>query len=170
MESSSLDFKSSLTQNKFKLLNHNQVEHLGYDELFSKKRVIVFSLTFLYSPSSFNHVASYGKEFPGIDAIYCINSHDPFIIPYIDVVSKNIIGIFDVSGDFVKVLADKCNLYVTSETLKYWQFVTILNDGNLEKIWSNPIKDNMSRKILCNAKYQYRKLNSEIVESYLGPQ
>ena len=54
-----------------------------------------------------------------------------------------------------------------NELFRLWQYVIIINNGIPEKLFNNPLVDNMSLKMYCNPKYQYFNLGPERVIKYL---
>lgn len=145
----------------------------GYDDLFADQRVIVFSITNYRTICSVNQLEGFVnlhawfKEH-GIDGIYVIDSTDWLIGPWLDKRSTDIIGLPDRDMQFVKMLADHCEYEKeTFDLARFWQYVTIINNGEPEKIWHNPFKADAPLVILKDKTYRYRKLSADVVQEYL---
>lgn len=145
----------------------------GYDDLFANQRTIVFSITNLRTACSVKQIRGFMDNYNkfkelGISKICVIDSTDWLIGPYTDKRSQDLIGLPDRDMLFVKSLAEHC-LYQkeTFDLARFWQYVTIINNGNLEKIWHNPFKEDAQLLILKDKNYRYRKISADVALKYL---
>lgn len=145
----------------------------GYDDLFANQRVVVFSLTNFRTVSSGNQLHSYIDKYSqfkelGIDDIYVIDSTDWLIGPYLDKKTKELKALPDRDMLFVQALADHVNYQKeTFDLARYWQYVVVINQGEVEKLWHNPFTANAPLSILKDPAFRYRKLSSSVVLEYL---
>lgn len=145
----------------------------GYEDLFSNRRVIVFSLTNYRTLCSVEQLEGYANRYSwfkenGIDDIYVIDSSDWLVGPWLDKRKTEIKGLPDRDMSFVRAIADHHNYKKeTLELARHWQYVAIINDGEPEKFWHNPFKSDAPLVILKDKKYRYRKLSADVVQSYL---
>lgn len=112
-------------------------------DLFSGKRVVVFSLPGAFTPTcSSNHLPRYDElyeEFKaaGIDEIMCVSVNDAFVMFQWGrhVGNKNIYLLPDGSGEFTRkmgMLVDKSNL---GFGMRSWRYSMLVNDGNIEQMF-----------------------------------
>ena len=166
-------FQQQLKQLTFKTFYHNQTQTFGYDDLFADRRVIVFSLTQIRTTCSMNQLKSYIDNHDklinhDIDSVYAIDSTDWLIGPQIDKRTDKIKGLPDRDMKFVEALARHYDYQKsTTDLARFWQYVVILNNGEPEKLWHNPFKENASLVVLKDQKYRYRKLSPDAVVEYL---
>jgi peroxiredoxin len=163
-----VDFQQNLKTVKFKGL-HNCND---YAELFADRRTVVFSLPRPANVNSWDQLKRFNDAYTelhsvGIDQI-CTVSNTPFIIPYVEIHGPKIIPIVDVDSQFTELV----KYYAGSsrdlkELATLWQYVIVLNNGVPEKLFNNPLVDNMSLKMYCNPKYQYFRLGPDRVIKYL---
>ncbi|MBK46263.1 MAG: peroxiredoxin [Gammaproteobacteria bacterium] len=138
-------------------------------ELFSNKRVIVFSLPGAFTPTcstyqlpGFDEKFSVFKE-KGIDDIFVISVNDAFVMNAwaIDCNIKNIKTIPDGNAEFTVAMG----MNVAKNNLGFgqrsWRYAAIINDGVVEKIFEEPGKsDNFGED-------PYGETSPENVLSYL---
>jgi peroxiredoxin len=166
MESSSLN---NLTTIKFKSLHKQEI---GYAELFSGYRTLIFSIPKPIVQTAFWHFKSFAIkvnaiEQLGVDKVCCV-SFEPWIVPYVEIHSTGIIPLHDYSTNFVSYLKEYTNSDVTLKTLyTHWQYVVIVDNGKVEKLFSNPVKDNMPLKIHNDPRYKFRNLDTDTIIRYL---
>jgi peroxiredoxin len=171
MESSSLNL-NNLT---FTTWKNNRVETPGYFDIFSKRRVVVVCLTNLAgSTSTIQQLVEFTNSYEqikqlGIDEVYCLSSMDFTIAPWANRQSTKITGLADKSKEFLKLVATHCNQTVDLPTLaQYWQYIAVIDDGKIEKVLYNHIKQDLKLKVLKNDKYQYHGLGVDSVTKYLS--
>ncbi len=104
----------------------------------------------------------------GIDDVYAVNSDSAFICPYIERISQQIKPLFDQSQQFVSCVAQSQDIERSIKDLsQLWQYQVIVNNGEIECFWHNPIKTNMSWKVIKNHRYRCHGLGPEPVLKYL---
>ncbi len=166
-------FQQQLKQLIFKTFYHNQIQTFDYDDLFANQRVIVFSLTQRGTTCSIEQLKSYINTHDkliehNINNIYAIDSTDWLIGPQIDKRTDKIKGLPDRDMKFVESLAQHYDYQKSiTDLARFWQYVVILNNGEPEKLWHNPFKENAPLAILKDRAYRYRKLSAEGVLKYL---
>jgi peroxiredoxin len=166
-------FQQELNQLTFKTFYHNQIATFDYDDLFTNRRVIVFSLTQWRTTCSWDQTQGYIDNYDtfiknNIDDVYAVDSTDPLMTAWLDKKTKKIKGLPDRDMKFVKALADHYNYQKeTFDLARYWQYVVILNNGEPERIWHNPFKEDAPLYILKNQQHRYRKLSADVVLKYV---
>jgi peroxiredoxin len=159
----------NLTTVKFKSLHKQEI---GYAELFSGCRTIIFSIPKPIDQHNFWQLKSFAEKSNAIkelkiDKLCCV-SFEPWIVPYVETHSTGVIPLHDYSTNFVSYLKEYANSTVTLKTLyTHWQYVVIIDDGQVEKLFSNPVKDNMPLKIYHNFKYKFHNLDITRIMEYL---
>jgi peroxiredoxin len=173
MESSNLNFQSQLKNINFKTRFCSQMVTSDYNDLFANRRVVVFSISRMFTPESYHQIKIFNEAYSkilehGIDNVYSINSFERIYPAWSEYQSENIIGLSDIDCNFVKPLAE---IYQPNDNLselsKYWQYIVILNNGTIEKIWKVPFKSGVSLRIRKHHKFQYLTLRPETVLDYL---
>jgi peroxiredoxin len=166
-------FQQQLKQLTFKTFYHNRTETFDYDNLFSARRVIVFSITQMRTICSAKHIQSYIDNYDyflknGIDDVYVVDSTDRLVGPHMDKKTSTIKGLFDDNMRFVELLGTHYDYQkLTVDLARFWQYVIIINDGEPEKFWNNPFKEDSQLVILKDPAYRYRKLSAGVVLKYL---
>lgn len=119
------------------------------DELFSGKKVVVFSLPGAFTPTCssthlprYNELANAFKE-NGVDSILCVSVNDTFVMNAwaADEESDNIVMIPDGNGEFTEgmgMLVEKNNLGFGKRS---WRYSMLVNDGVIEKMFIEPEKE-----------------------------
>jgi thioredoxin-dependent peroxiredoxin len=116
------------------------------EEIFSGKRVVVFSLPGAFTPTcSSTHLPRYEElydEFKslGIDEIYCISVNDAFVMFQWgkNMGAEKVRLLPDGNGEFTRkmgMLVDKSNL---GFGLRSWRYSMVVNDGAIEKVFAEP--------------------------------
>jgi len=145
----------------------------GYDNLFAYRRVIVFSLPQFFTLCAGRQLRSYKDQYEqlrahGIDDVCAIDSTNWLIGPHIDKRSDTIKGLPDRGMKFIEALAAHYNYQKpVTELARLWQYVVLINNGEPEKIWSNPFKENIPLSVLKDPQYRFRKLSADIILKYL---
>lgn len=168
-----IDFQNHLKQIAFTTFHQRQLETFAFDDLFNDRRVIVFSITQIYTRTSLARLESFDSAVEsfksyGIDNIYAIDSTDWTIGPWVDRRAKNVIGLPDRDMKFVEYVADYAKVSKTiNELAQMWQYTIIVNNGIPEKIWHNPFKSDMALTLIKDPRYRYRGVGVDHVEKYL---
>lgn len=166
------DFQKTLQSITFKTFHQNQLITLGFDDLFKNKRVVVFSTTRTGPPSN-RHLSQFNAAqselaVRNIDATYAINSTEWIIGPWVEKHYHSLIGLPDRDYKFVEALAKHCNLNKPIEAAaRHWEYILIIKNGDIEKIWKNLFITNMPILITTTNKFAYHNLSVDRVISYL---
>jgi peroxiredoxin len=115
-------------------------------DIFSNKRVAVFSLPGAFTPTcSTYQVPGFEESYDeikslGVDEVYVVSVNDSFVMnAWIDFMNiKNIKPIPDGSGEFTRqmgMLVDKDNL---GFGMRSWRYAMIVNDGIVEAWFEEP--------------------------------
>ncbi|MEO0374658.1 MAG: peroxiredoxin [Cyanobacteria bacterium P01_A01_bin.17] len=116
---------------------------LTTDDIFSGKRVVVFSLPGAFTPTcSASHLPRYEElydEFKslGIDAVVCVSVNDAFVMYQWGKHqgAKNVFLLPDGNGDFTR----KMGMLVSKDNLGFgmrsWRYSMVVADGNIEKVF-----------------------------------
>jgi peroxiredoxin len=122
------------------------------DELFSNKRVVLFSLPGAFTPTcSGEELPSYDREFEnfkakGIDDVYCISVNDAFVMNAWarDLEIKNVKMIPDGCGTFTRNMGMLVNKPAQGFGMRSWRYAAIINNGEVEKMFEEPGFNNYS--------------------------
>ena len=122
------------------------------DELFSGKRVVIFSLPGAFTPTcSGEELPSYDREFKnflkmGIDDVYCVSVNDAFVMNAWarDLEIKNVKMIPDGCGTFTSNMGMLVAKPAQGFGMRSWRYAAIINNGNIEKIFEEPGFNNFS--------------------------
>ena len=121
------------------------------EEIFSGKKVVVFSLPGAFTPTcSSNHLPRYEElydEFKaqGVDEIVCVSVNDAFVMFQWgkQIGAKNVRLLPDGNGEFTRrmgMLVDKSNLGFGQRS---WRYSMLVDDSKIDKIFIEPdIADN----------------------------
>ena len=116
------------------------------EELFSGKRVVLFSLPGAFTPTcSSTHLPRYEELYEeikaqGIDEIICISVNDAFVM-FQWGKAQGVEKVFllpDGNGEFTRkmgMLVDKANL---GFGMRSWRYSAVINDGEIEKMFVEP--------------------------------
>ena len=126
--------------------NGDDWQHVTSDELFSGKRVIVFSLPGAFTPTcSSRHLPRYNElaesfKQKGIDGIVCMSVNDGFVMEawQQDQDAEHIRVIPDGNGEFTEgmgMLVDKSDIGFGKRS---WRYSMLVNDGVVEKMFIEP--------------------------------
>ena len=130
----------------FKTRNDGQWADVSTDELFSGRRVVVFSLPGAFTPTcSSTHVPRFNELAPvfkenGIDEIICISVNDPFVMNEWQAAQRaeRIRFIPDGTGAFTEgmgMLVNKDNL---GFGMRSWRYSMLVEDGIIKKMFIEP--------------------------------
>jgi peroxiredoxin len=115
-------------------------------DIFSGRRVVVFSLPGAFTPTcSSTHLPRYEELYEeiaeqGIDDIYCLSVNDAFVMFQWSkhIGADKVKMLPDGNADFTRqmgMLVDKSNL---GFGLRSWRYAMVVNDGEVEKIFIEP--------------------------------
>ena len=115
-------------------------------ELFTSKRVIIFSLPGAFTPTcSGEQLPAYDEAYDkfkalGVDDVYCISVNDSYVMnawaEHMKI--KNVKMIPDGSGNFTRfmgMLVGKNHLGFGNRS---WRYMAIINDNTIERWWQEP--------------------------------
>ncbi len=137
-------FKTRVRNDALGGSNPFEWKDLTSDEIFSGKKVVVFSLPGAFTPTcSTSHLPRYeelSEKFSelGVDQIVCISVNDAFVM-YQWGLSQKAEKVFllpDGNGEFSRkmgMLVDKSNL---GFGMRSWRYSMVVNDGVIEKVFS----------------------------------
>ena len=142
----SVTFKTRVRDESVPGPNPFRWQDLSSDDIFSGKKVVVFSLPGAFTPTcSSNHLPRYEElheEFRshGVDQIICISVNDAFVMFQWgkQVGARNVFLLPDGNGEFTRkmgMLVDKSNL---GFGLRSWRYSMLVDDGRIEKIFVEP--------------------------------
>ena len=119
------------------------------EEMFSNKRVLIFSLPGAFTPTcTSRQLPGFDALFPdlqnlGIDEIYCISVNDSFVMnawsQKLNV--QNIKLVPDGTGEFTKKMGMLVNKDHLGFGMRSWRYAVIANDMNIEKLFVEPGKN-----------------------------
>mmetsp|Transcript_6014 Transcript_6014/g.14608 ORF Transcript_6014/g.14608 Transcript_6014/m.14608 type:complete len:241 (+) Transcript_6014:70-792(+) len=137
-------FKTRVRDETVEGSNPFRWQDLSSSEIFSGKKVVLFSLPGAFTPTcSSNHLPRYEElyeEFKslGVDSIVCLSVNDAFVMFKWgkDQGAKNVFLLPDGNGEFSRkmgMLVEKANL---GFGYRSWRYSMLVNDGKIEKIFS----------------------------------
>lgn len=116
------------------------------DEIFSGRRVVVFSLPGAFTPTcSSTHLPGYEDNYErilktGVDEVYCLSVNDAFVM-YQWAQQQGIEKVQmlpDGNGEFTRkmgMLVEKSNL---GFGMRSWRYSMVVDDGKIEKLFAEP--------------------------------
>lgn len=139
----------SVPEVTFKVQENNQWKQMTTKDIFSGKKVVLFSLPGAYTPTcSSTHLPRYNELAPvfkkhGIDDIYCLSVNDTFVMNEWakDQFAGHIKMIPDGNGEFSEkmgMLVDKANLGFGKRS---WRYSMYVEDGVIKKMFIEPEKE-----------------------------
>jgi peroxiredoxin len=166
-----MTFQQQLELCTFKSYYANSVQTLDYSKLFANKRTLVFSVP---APlPSIKHFLNFEDCYQqlidrGVSRIVCVSSDYILIGPWADKQSDRIRGLADNSRKFVIALAEHYQLDKPVDHLaRFWQYTVLINNGEPEQLWQNPIKTDTAWKIIKHPKFRYHGIGPDKVIEYL---
>ena len=166
-----MSFSNQLKSISFKTFQDKQFKIYGFDELFAHSRTLVVSIPVIFpSPT---YLLQFDKNHQllldaGISKIICVSSNTSLIGPWAEKHSQLILGVYDFEQSFVSLLAQ---YYQTKKPIdhlvRFWQYNCIVNNGEPEQLWQNPVKVNTPWWIVKNPDFIYRSLGPIPVLEYL---
>jgi thioredoxin-dependent peroxiredoxin len=149
-----------------------QWQDLKTHDIFSEKKIIIFSLPGAFTPTcSSTHLPGYEENYQkfldlGVDEIYCLSVNDAFVMnawAKIQDVEK-VKMLPDGNGDFTKGM----NMLVKKENLGFgdrsWRYSMLVNNGEIKKMFIEEGKsDNFSEDpfLVSDAGTMLKYLESE---------
>ncbi|MEE9354885.1 MAG: peroxiredoxin [Methylococcaceae bacterium] len=123
-------------------------QDVSTNEIFKGKKIVVFALPGAFTPTcSSTHLPGFEAKYQqlielGVDEVYCLSVNDAFTMfqwaKNLDV--KQVKMLPDGNGEFTTgmgMLVSKENLGFGSRS---WRYAMVVNDGNIEKLFSEPGK------------------------------
>lgn len=165
-------FSHKLKQITFKTFYRNQLVTFDYDNLFSNRRVLIFSISNTHTKCTASHIQSFESTYQrflslGLDNVYAIDPVDWLVGPMMDKRNPEICGLPDRNFEFGQLVADLVGRTENVQDLyPWWQYVIIVTNGEPEKCWSSPFKKNVSLSIQKRF-LRYHGLNIDNIEKYL---
>ena len=123
-------------------------ENLTTADIFTGKRVVVFSLPGAFTPtcSSFQlpgYEAFYDMiREQGVDEVYCLSVNDSFVMNawFKDQGITNVKPIPDGSGEFTYAMGMSVNKANLGFGFRSWRYAMVVNDGEIEMLFEEPGK------------------------------
>jgi thioredoxin-dependent peroxiredoxin len=116
------------------------------EEVFSGKRIVIFSLPGAFTPTcSSTHLPRYEELYEeikgqGVDEIYCVSVNDAFVMFQWgkNMGAEKVKLLPDGNGEFTRkmgMLVEKSNL---GFGMRSWRYSMVVNDGTVEKVFAEP--------------------------------
>lgn len=116
------------------------------EEIFSGKRVVVFSLPGAFTPTcSSTHLPRYEELYEeikaqGVDDVYCLSVNDAFVMFQWgkNLGADKVKLLPDGNGEFTRkmgMLVEKSNL---GFGMRSWRYSMVVKDGTVEKVFAEP--------------------------------
>ncbi len=142
-------FKTRVRDESVEGPNPYRWQDISSNDIFSGKKVVVFSLPGAFTPTcSSNHLPRYEELFEdfkaqGVDEIYCLSVNDAFVMFQWakQIGAKEVKMLPDGNGEFTRkmgMLVDKSNL---GFGLRSWRYSMLVDDGKIEKMFIEPDLD-----------------------------
>ena len=143
------------------------------NELFSDKKVVLFSLPGAFTPTcSGEQLPSYDKHYDkfkelGMDEVYCISVNDAFVMNAWarDLKIKNVKMIPDGDGAFTRSLGMLVNKPAQGFGLRSWRYSAFIDNKEIKQMFVEPGLNNLS-----NDDDPYEVSDPETMLRYLGGQ
>ena len=121
-------------------------------ELFSDKKVVIFSLPGAFTPTcSGEQLPTYDEMYSqfkdkGIDDVYCVSVNDAFVMNAWarDLGIKNVKMIPDGDGTFTRSMGMLVNKPKQGFGMRSWRYAAIVNDGTIENMFIEPGQNDFS--------------------------
>ena len=121
-------------------------------ELFSGKKVLLFSLPGAFTPTcSGEELPTYDEMYSqfkdkGIDDVYCISVNDAFVMNAWarDLGIKNVKMIPDGDGTFTRSMGMLVNKPKQGFGMRSWRYAAIVNNGTIENMFIEPGQNDFS--------------------------
>jgi peroxiredoxin len=166
-----MTFQQQLHSIQFKSFYNNQLQMLGYSDIFENSRTLIFSVP---APiPSIKHFMRFDNNLQtltnlGITKVVCISSDYILIGPWAEKQSSIIRGLSDTNREFVSALAEYYKINKPVDHLsRFWQYTVIVNNGEPEHLWQNPIKVDTAWNIIKHPKFRYHGCGIKKVIEYL---
>jgi peroxiredoxin len=160
---------NSLYYVKLKSLHGREIDGA---EFFCDRRIVIFSTPVVANENSWRQIKQYEADYDtfvelGIDGVYCISS-SAWVVPFVTAHADSIVPLHDATNGFLSSMKE----YVQSTNdinilANRWQYVVVVDNGGMEKLFSNPTKEIMTMKLYFDRRYQYRGLDAKKVIDYL---
>ena len=121
-------------------------QDVSTEEVFSGKRIVVFSLPGAFTPTcSSTHLPRYEELYEeiksqGVDDIYCLSVNDAFVMFQWgkNLGADKVKLLPDGNGEFTRkmgMLVEKSNL---GFGMRSWRYSMVVKDGTVEKVFAEP--------------------------------
>lgn len=166
-----MTFQEQLQSIQFKTFYNNQMQMVGYSDIFENSRTVVFSITNLLP--SINQFLRFKNNYQellsrGISKIVCVSSDSILIGPWAEKQSKDILGLADMDNRFVSALGNYYQIdKPVAHLARFWQYTAIINNGVPEQLWQNPTKVDTAWSIIKHPKFRYHGCWPNKVIEYL---
>lgn len=133
---------------EFKIQENGAWKTLTTDELFTNKKVVVFSLPGAFTPTCssthlprYNDLAATFKE-NGVDHILCVSVNDTFVMNAWseNQEAENLIMIPDGNGEFTEAMGMLVDKSAIGFGKRSWRYSMLVNNGVIEKMFIEPNK------------------------------
>lgn len=139
-------FQTRVRDESIKGPNPYKWEQVTSDSLFAGKRIALFSLPGAFTPTcSTMQLPGFEENYDrikaaGVDEVYCVSVNDAFVMNAWAKVQdiKNIKVIPDGSGNFTRFMGMLIGKNHLGFGNRSWRYMTVLNDGVVEKWWQEP--------------------------------
>jgi glutaredoxin-like protein len=133
----------------FRTRENNAWKDVTTDEVFSKKKVVVFALPGAFTPTcSSSHVPRYQElsamfKARGVDEIVCISVNDAFVMSEWakDQGAANVRFLPDGNGEFTDAMGLLVDKRVLGFGKRSWRYSMLVEDGVIKKMFIEPEKD-----------------------------
>ena len=119
---------------------------ISSSDLFSEKRVLIFSLPGAFTPTcSSQQLPAFDEKFEafknaGIDEVFCISVNDSYVMNawsnYMEV--KNVQMIPDGTGQFTRMMGMLINKDHNGFGMRSWRYAVVANNMEIEQMFIEP--------------------------------
>ena len=136
----------------FKTFVNKEWKEIDTEEIFSEKKIIVFSIDGAFT-SSLNdkNIQEYDEahtqlKSTGIDGVYCVSVNDTFVMnAWSDQLGiKNVKPLGDGEGVFTQGMGMLVNKPKQGFGMRSWRYSMLVDNGEVIKIFEEPGKNNAS--------------------------
>jgi peroxiredoxin len=128
--------------------NNYEWSNLTTTDIFSGKRVVVFSLPGAFTPTCSSYQLPGYEAFydmiceQGVDEVYCISVNDSFVMNawFKDQDIEKVKAIPDGSGEFTYSMGMSVNKANLGFGFRSWRYSMVVKDGEIEMLFEEPGK------------------------------
>ncbi|HEY4368697.1 MAG TPA: peroxiredoxin [Steroidobacteraceae bacterium] len=142
----SVTFKTRVRDESIRGSNPFRWQDLHTDEIFSRKRIVLFSLPGAFTPvCTGEQCPAYEREYDairslGIDEVYCLSVNDAFVMyqwaRHLSITKLKLLP--DGSGQFTRRMGMLINKEHLGFGYRSWRYSMVVHNGTIEQFYQEP--------------------------------